>query len=1175
MNKYFKLLNEKFSKLIEEDEKDSQLLATQEDDLLTAVDLKDYTKDATKIVEDKNWEIWKPKSEEGMVLLSQGTKWLSSHSWNAPDVEFGEVNPESWNFQNWGKAYVIISKDKIDRVTGFPKKFLFQAGWGGMYSPSYARYSFASWILKQNSPKLIKWAAESKFPYVSNRLLGVAAANELEKSGGVYTYPSNVYPSWSERGNVTKIVIKPGTTRINAHAFSNFEGITEVEIPDTVTVISNYAFSRMRSLNSIKLPPNLTTIGEGVFEGCSNLTTIIIPNKVRKIGESAFANCTSLKTLFIPNSVKTMGIILKQWSRETTLPNLTIYCEAPSKPEGWDENWNATYAGETWEPGTQKWIVISSNKVEKVIWGASKPTVTEELKKNINEEDEDLLTLVNDVKVLYEDSQWKILKSVTFDSIIKYAGSDKVGVMWAESIMPTSLSNIIDGDIKEKLKQVETDFYNPLYHKKRPYVIIANKNNKINYLFYMSGNSGMSTAELLSNESTDVDFEKFIKNKSIDFQNWFKKYYSSLAPYINSFQQQQKVLKEYGGVYEYPKAEKIERSDKEYYTKIIIKEGTNKIEDYAFLDFENVKSVRIPESVSVIGDGAFEGLQNLSSIFLPKNVKIIGKEAFNYCFNLKKIMCEAPSKPEGWNESWNVIYENERWDPTTQKWIKFNVEKVKKVIWGASRPTVNEEKETLNEESDDLLTAISDRKVLLDNPKWKVVRVLSPEAYKEFIKKDNHSVEGRLNHLLSVDAEDFYSRTRGAALYVLIDKQNDDRYLFSPKIYGYTIVGYNDYYNNIMDFLKDIGTDEALQNWFKINFTATTRNIQKLQDTQAEITKRKYTYVYPDDEPIQQSSVAELIQVVTIKEGTTEIADYAFKNFKSVKEIIIPKSVKKIGKYAFEGCRSLISIVIPEGVTKIEENTFWACRSLEKVTLPSTITEIGDQAFWSCDKLWEINIPRSVTKIDQAAFLGCHVLSEVFIPASVQTIGAQALEIRNDYYDVAGYGKATIYCEAQSKPTGWNDNWTTSEVEVIWGAKPSLREEKEVDLEVMPYAKPEFEADGWVVMSIGTRAAPVQLANGKVFDWDPVKYTAEQNEEALTDDGYVFFSFKPNGATVEDIYLYEPMYPNDINIYQGGSVPMSNLLNYAESDKLRKWVINKFPEYKDDMIEHMVGYMVF
>jgi hypothetical protein len=53
------------------------------------------------------------------------------------------------------------------------------------------------------------------------------------------------------------------------------------------------------------------------------------------------------------------------------------------------------------------------------------------------------------------------------------------------------------------------------------------------------------------------------------------------------------------------------------------------------------------------------------------------------------------------------------------------------------------------------------------------------------------------------------------------------------------------------------------------------------------------------------------------------------------------------------------------------------------------------------------------------------------------------------------------------------------------------------------------------------------------------------------------------------------MYPNDINIYQGGSVPMSNLLNYAESDKLRKWVINKFPEYKDDMIEHMVGYMVF
>lgn len=1173
MNKYFKLLNEKFSKIMEEDEKDSDLLSSGEDDLLSVIDLKDFTQEATKVIEDGNWEIWKPKSEQGMVLLSQGTKWLTSHSWNAPAAEYGDVNPESWNFQNWGRAYVIISKDKIDRVTGLPKKFLFQAGWGGMYSPSYARYSFASWLIKLNSPKLIKWAAQSKFPFVSNRLLSIVATDELKKSGGVYTYPSEVYPSWGERGNVTKIIIKPGTTRINAHAFNNFRSITEVEIPDTVTIIGNSAFSRMESITEIKLPPNLTTIGEGAFASCDNLTTIIIPNKVRKIGESAFAGCFSLKTLFIPNSVKTMGIILKQWSSEYNLPNLTIYCEASSKPEGWDENWNAINVDETWDRVNNKWTTVGVRRVEKIIWGASKPTVTEEVKKNIINEEEDLLTLVNDVKVLYEDSQWKILKSITFESIIEYAGSDKVGLLWAESIMPSSLGNILDVN---KLKQFELDFYHYTKSKKRPYVIIANKKNKINYLFYMSGNSGLSSAELLSNESTDVDFAKFIKNKSIDFQNWFKKYYSSLAPYINSFQQQQKVLKEYGGVYEYPNAEKIERSDKEYYTKIIIKEGTNKIEDYAFLRFKNVKSVRIPESVSVIGDGAFEGLQNLSSIFLPKNVKIIGKEAFNYCFNLKKIMCEAPSKPEGWNESWNVIYENKRWDPTTQKWIKFNVEKVKKVIWGASRPTVNEEKETLNEESDDLLTAISDRKVLLDTPKWKVVRVLSPEAYTEFIKKGNAPIEGRLNHILSAGAEEFYSHTRGAALYVLIDKQNDDRYLFLPKIYGYTIVGYNDYYNNIMDFLRNIGTDEALQNWFKRNFTATTRNIQRLQDTQADVIKRKYTYVYPDDGPIDNRDVAEQIKIVTITEGTTEIKDYAFNNFKGVKEIIIPKSVKKIGKYAFSSCNSLISIVIPEGVTKIEENTFWGCRRLEKVILPNTITEIGDNAFWSCDKLWEINIPRSVTKIDQAAFLGCHVLSEVFIPASVQTIGAQALEIRNDYYDVAGYGKATIYCEAQSKPAGWDDSWTSPEVEVVWGAKPSLREEKEIDLEVMPFAKPEFEADGWVVMSTAVKAAPVELANGKTFDWNPEIYSDGENEESIPDfDGYVFFNFNFNKrATPEETYLHDSRYPEDVVIWEGGVVPFINLIEYSESEKLKKWAIEKFPGVKN-LKETMVGYMVF
>ena len=865
MNKYFKLLNEKFSKIMEEDEKDSDLLSSGEDDLLSVIDLKDFTQEATKVIEDGNWEIWKPKSEQGMVLLSQGTKWLTSHSWNAPDAEYGDVNPESWNFQNWGKAYVIISKDKIDRVTGLPKKFLFQVGWGGMYSPSYARYSFASWLIKLNSPKLIKWAAQSKFPFVSNRLLSIVATDELKKSGGVYTYPSEVYPSWGERGNVTKIIIKPGTTRINAHAFNNFRSITEVEIPDTVTIIGNSAFSSMVSLTEIKLPPNLTTIGENAFYDCIDIKTIIIPDKVRKIGEGAFSGCSSLKTLFIPNSVKTVGTIFKTWGRTSAFENLTVYCGAPSKPESWDENWNAINVDETWDRINNKWTTVAVRRVEKIIWGATKPTVTEEVKKNI-----------------------------------------------------------------------------------------------------------------------------------------------------------------------------------------------------------------------------------------------------------------------------------------------------------------------INEEDDDLLTTVSDRKILLDTPKWKVVRVLSPEAYAEFIKKGNVPIEGRLNHILSAGAEEFYNRTKGVALYVLIDKQSDDRYLFAPKMYAYTVMGYDDYNKNIMDFLRNIGTDESLQNWFKRTFTATTRNIQKLQDTQAEVTKRKYAYVYPDDEPIDKRDVAEQIKIVTITEGTTEIEDYAFDNFKGVKEIIIPKSVKKIGRYAFASCNSLISIVIPEGVTKIEENTFWGCHRLEKVTLPNTITEIGDSAFWSCDKLWEINIPRSVTKIGDAAFLGCHILSELFIPASVQTIGVQALEIRNSYYNTIGYGKATIYCEAQSKPAGWNKDWTTSEVEVVWGVKPSLREEKEIDLEVMPFAKPEFEADGWVVMSTAVKAAPVELANGKTFDWNPEIYSDGENEESIPDfDGYVFFNFNFNKrATPEETYLHDSRYPEDVVIWEGGVVPFINLIEYSESEKLKKWAIEKFPGVKN-LKETMVGYMVF
>jgi hypothetical protein len=426
MNKYFKLLNEKFSKLIEADEVDIKPIEKPVGELvdepegepieLVPFTIDDITKEANKVFQNSEWEIWKPTSENGMILLSKSTRWLRGNTWSLEKkTGYDEISSESWTLKNWDNAYVIINKQKPE------KKFLFQAGWGGMYSPSFARYSMASWVLKQNSATMSKWFANQNFQFVSNRLKTVVASADFKKAGGVYTYPPKAQIPWGDRKDATKIIITPGTTRINSNAFYNFNTIKEVEIPDSVTVLGNASFAHMEKLAGIKLPPNLVTIGDNVFYDCISLKSVIIPNKVRKIGDSVFSGCSKLETLFIPSSVKTMGKILREWGERDTFKNLTIYCEAQSKPEGWDEDWNSPHAEENWNRETGTWVSKNIKKIENVIWGASKPAVTEEVKENNEDEKEVDLEVIPYAKPTFEVDGWVVMSTSVKASPVELA----------------------------------------------------------------------------------------------------------------------------------------------------------------------------------------------------------------------------------------------------------------------------------------------------------------------------------------------------------------------------------------------------------------------------------------------------------------------------------------------------------------------------------------------------------------------------------------------------------------------------------------------------------------------------------------------------------------------------------------------------------------------------------
>ena len=154
------------------------------------------------------------------------------------------------------------------------------------------------------------------------------------------------------------------------------------------------------------------------------------------------------------------------------------------------------------------------------------------------------------------------------------------------------------------------------------------------------------------------------------------------------------------------------------------------------------------------------------------------------------------------------------------------------------------------------------------------------------------------------------------------------------------------------------------------------------------------------------------LKKVVIKDGVTNVSNYALFFLPAATQITLPESVTSIGRYGIALCSKLngislpramtaigdfglagdglTAVTLPDGLQTLGRGAFDACASLSGMTLPAAITAVPAKCFNDCTKLLTVDYKGEVTAVGERAFEGCKSLTKAPIPAAVTALGNSA-----------------------------------------------------------------------------------------------------------------------------------------------------------------------------------------
>lgn len=285
-------------------------------------------------------------------------------------------------------------------------------------------------------------------------------------------------------------------------------------------------------------------------------------------------------------------------------------------------------------------------------------------------------------------------------------------------------------------------------------------------------------------------------------------------------------------------------------TKLVIKDGTKIIQEYAFLGCNGLVEINISDSVIEIGSGAFENCSNLNSIMIPNNLSEIKNNTFKGCSKLEEVKI---------GENVTSIGEYAFQECTNLKNI--NIPNSVKNIGSQAFEYCKSIEEIILPEN------------------------LEEIAYRAFFSCDNlKNVTLACSTHIATDAFMFCSNLLNVA--ITGNGEWEDNIFYNTGLLSYcerVVIQYG---------VTEIGN--SIFSGYNIRNVSIPNSVTKIgMSAFADCTQ---------------------LQSITIPNSVKEIGSNAFSNCKGLQNVVMSNNVKSIGHYAFINCSGLSEIKIPSKV---------------------------------------------------------------------------------------------------------------------------------------------------------------------------------------------------------------------------------------------------------------------